>query len=69
MSTINEDMLNSNFPLFDLLYKGTADKSEFTNEEMQQLITNLQFLFTKSNADMIRNILFVIIRIYSNLKS
>ena len=66
MSVITDEVLNSNFPLFDLLYNKTDQREECSQNELIELVENLRKLFTnRSNIHNIQNVLFVLIRIYN----
>lgn len=66
MSTINDEIMNNNFPLFDLLYDKTNDKGEMPMNELVELVTNLRVLLSNTNnVQNVQSILFVLIRIYS----
>jgi hypothetical protein len=66
MSVITDEVLNSNFPLFDLLYNKTDQREECPQNELIELVDNLRKLFTnRSNINNIQNVLFVLIRIYN----
>jgi len=63
----DEDTVNTNtiFPLFDILYEKTKDKEKFTAKDTKELADNLQKIHRIKDNEMIYNILFIIIRIYS----
>ena len=66
MSIVPDDILNSDFPLFDLLLQKTNDKNEITEAQLIELVTNVRKLFSNiSNLTNIQNVLFVLIRIYN----
>lgn len=65
-STINDEIMNNNFPLFDLLYDKTDKRGEMTMTEMNELVINLRALLSNvNNVQNVQSILFVLIRIYS----
>jgi hypothetical protein len=65
-SVITDDVLNSNFPLFDLLLEKTNDRDETKQEDLIELVENLKVLFSNiPNITNIQNILFILIRIYN----
>jgi hypothetical protein len=63
----DEDTVNTNtiFPLFDILYEKVNDKEKFTAKDTKELADNLQKIHRIKDNEMIYNILFIIIRIYS----
>ena len=57
MSVITDEVLNSNFPLFDLLYNKTDQREECSQNELIELVENLRKLFTnRSNIHNIQNV-------------
>lgn len=66
MSVVPDDILTSDFPLFDLLLQKVGDKTETTDPELIELVTNLRKLFTNiNNISNVQNVLFVLIRIFN----
>lgn len=65
MSTINDEIMNNNFPLFDLLFEKTNKRGEMTYNELVELMSNIRALQSNiNNIYNVQNILFVLIRIY-----
>ncbi len=62
-----EDTVNTNtiFPLFDILYERIKDKEKFSAKDTKELADNLMKINRIKDNEMIYNILFIIIRIYS----
>jgi len=56
---------NTIFPLFDILDEKIKEKETFTSKNIKDLADNLQKINIIKDNEMIYNILFVIIRIYS----
>lgn len=66
MSIVPDDVLSSDFPLFDLLLQKVGDKQETTDSELIELVTNLRKLFSNiNNLTNVQNVLFILIRIYN----
>jgi hypothetical protein len=66
MSTVNDEIMNNNFPLFDLLYDKTNQKGDMSMTELVELVNNLRSLLSNTNTvQNVQSILFVLIRIYS----
>jgi hypothetical protein len=65
-SNINDEIMNNNFPLFELLYEKTDKKGEMSMSDMSELVNNLRALLSNiNNVQNVQSILFVLIRIYS----
>ena len=63
---ITDDILNSNFPLFDLLYEKVKNKTSIQDNEIIELAENIRKLYSKSaNVYNVQHIIFVLVRIYS----
>lgn len=65
MNTISDEIMNNNFPLFDLLYEKTEKRTDMQQNELVELVNNLRYLQSNpNNIHNVQNILFVLIRIY-----